>query len=166
MNTESNQLGHQVVIVGGGAAGTTVAASLLRKIPSLDVAVIEPSDTHYYQPAFTLVGGGTYEMAKTARPQKSTLPPGATWIKAGVATFEPDDNSLTLSDGRKVSYQALVVAAGIQLNWDRVDGLKETLGRNGVCSNYSPDTAPYTWECLQQFKGGNAIFTQPPPPLK
>ena len=166
MSADANQLNHQVVIVGGGTAGTTVAASLLRQKPELDVAVIEPSDTHYYQPAFTLVGGGTYEMARTARPQKSTLPGGATWIQNGVATFDPDNNRLTLDDGRSVGYGTLVVAAGIQLDWGRVEGLEAALGTNGVCSNYSPQVAPYTWECLQQFRGGNAIFTQPPPPLK
>ena len=166
MNTPSQSLSHQVVIVGGGTAGTTVAASLLRQRPELDVAVVEPSEVHYYQPAFTLVGGGTYDMDSTRRAQKETLPETATWIHAGVATFEPDSNQLTLEDGRRVQYEHLVVAPGIKLDWDRVDGLREALGSNGVCSNYSPETAPYTWECLRQFRGGNAIFTQPPPPLK
>ncbi|MGM0434566.1 MAG: FAD-dependent oxidoreductase [Pseudomonadota bacterium] len=166
MNTSSQPLSHQVVIVGGGTAGTTVAASLLRQRPELDVAVVEPSEVHYYQPAFTLVGGGTYDMDSTRRAQKETLPETATWIQSAVATFEPDTNQLTLEDGRQVRYEHLVVAPGIKLDWDRVEGLREALGSNGVCSNYSPETAPYTWECLRQFRGGNAIFTQPPPPLK
>ena len=71
---------HQVVVIGAGAAGTSVAASLLRQRPGLDVAIVEPSDVHYYQPAFTLVGGGAYSLAKTARPQAQTLPKGARWI--------------------------------------------------------------------------------------
>lgn len=166
MNTPSNSLSHQVVIVGGGTAGTTVAASLLRQRPELDVAVVEPSEHHYYQPAFTLVGGGTYSLESTHRTQKETLPEKAIWIHAGVASFEPDSNQLTLDDGRQLQYSYLVVAPGIKLDWDRVEGLREALGSNGVCSNYSPETAPYTWECLRQFRGGNAIFTQPPPPLK
>jgi sulfide:quinone oxidoreductase len=157
---------HQIIIVGGGTAGTSVAASLLRRQPSLDVAVIEPSETHYYQPAFTLVGGGTMTLAQTARRHKDTLPDAAAWIRQPVTAFDPKSNCITLADGRSLAYEILVVAAGIQLNWDQIDGLPETLGRNGVCSNYSPDYAPYTWECLRQFRGGNAIFTQPAPPLK
>ncbi|MBA1147888.1 NAD(P)/FAD-dependent oxidoreductase [Ectothiorhodospiraceae bacterium WFHF3C12] len=157
---------HQIVIVGGGTAGTTVAASLLRRRPNLDVAIIEPSDTHYYQPAFTLVGGGTYAMERTVRPQRETLPDAATWIRQRVATFEPDQDQVTLEDGCTIGYQVLVVAPGIHLDWDRVEGLREALGRNGVCSNYHPELAPYTWKCLRGFRGGNAVFTQPPPPLK
>lgn len=166
MPTESPAQHHQIVIVGGGTAGTSVAASLLRRDSGLDVAVIEPADTHYYQPAFTLVGAGTYALDATARAQKETLPAAATWIRQAVSGFDPERNQLTLDNGETLSYQALVVAPGIQLDWGRVEGLEETLGRNGVCSNYSPDTVTYTWQCLRNFRGGNAIFTQPPPPLK
>jgi sulfide:quinone oxidoreductase len=165
MSTESTNQ-HQIVIVGGGTAGTSVAASLLRHRPSLDVAVVEPSDTHYYQPAWTLVGGGVCKLEQTARAQKETLPESATWVQKRVTSFQPDTNRITLADGSTLAYQVLVVAPGIQLNWDQVQGLTAALGRNGVCSNYSPDYAPYTWDCLRQFQGGKAIFTQPAPPLK
>jgi len=166
MTQQSANIHHRVVIMGGGSAGATVAASLLVKQPGLDVAVVDPSDTHYYQPAFTLVGGGTYELGKTHRLQRDVLPEQATWLQAAVTGFDPENNRLTLDDGRILGYEALVVAPGIKLDWDRVKGLGETLGKNGVCSNYSPQTVTYTWECLKNFRGGNAIFTQPPPPLK
>ncbi len=157
---------HQVVVIGAGAAGTSVAASLLRQRPSLDVAIVEPSDIHYYQPAFTLVGGGAYSLAKTARPQAQTLPVNARWVRSAVAEIKPDANTLVLSDGRLLQYDILVVTPGLKLDWDKVDGLKETLGRNGVCSNYDPALAEYTWQCLQRFRGGKALFTQPPAPIK
>ncbi|PSF07139.1 pyridine nucleotide-disulfide oxidoreductase [Marinobacter fuscus] len=157
---------HQIVVVGAGAAGTSVAASLLRQQPGLDVAIVEPSDIHYYQPAFTLVGGGAYSLAKTARPQAQTLPTGARWVRAAVADLQPEKNTLTLSDGRTLGYQILVLAPGLKLDWDAVDGLREAIGRNGVCSNYDPSLAEYTWQCLQAFRGGKALFTQPSTPIK
>lgn len=157
---------HQIVIVGGGTAGTTVAASLLQQRSSLQIAIIDPSDRHYYQPAFTLVGGGSYAMADTWKARQDTIPAGATWIQAAVASLEPDSNRLTLADGRTLSYDYLVLAPGMKLDWERVEGLTETLGKHGVTSNYKPETAPYTWECLQKFKGGNAVFTQSPNPIK
>lgn len=157
---------HQIVIIGGGAAGTSVAASLLNKRPSLDVAVIEPSDTHYYQPAFTLVGGGTYDLADTARPQAQTLPRKAARIRQAVSEILPDKKQVRLADETYVQYEYLVVAAGIQLNWSAIAGLKETLGRNGVCSNYDPSLATYTWQCIDGFKEGRALFTQPATPIK
>jgi sulfide:quinone oxidoreductase len=157
---------HQVVIVGGGAAGLTVAASLLRKAPALDVVIVEPSEDHWYQPAFTLVGAGVYPLARTRREEADLMPRGAKWLKAAAEGFAPAANEVHLADGRVLVYDQLVVCPGIALDWNQVEGLAETLGRNEVCSNYSPQFAPYTWVCLQKFSGGAALFTQPPAPFK
>lgn len=157
---------HQIIVVGGGNAGISVAAQLLRKNGNLDIAIIEPSEKHYYQPAWTLVGGGDYDVLKTVRPTESVMPPKAKWVKARCASFQPEENQITLADGTKMTYDFLIVAAGIQLNWDKIKGLKETLGKNNVCSNYSFETAPYTFECIKNLKKGRAIFHNPDTPVK
>lgn len=152
---------HQVVIVGGGAGGTAVAARLLRRRPGLDVAVIDPASDHFYQPAWTLVGGGAYRAEDTRRALIHCLPKGTQLIAAEVAALHPEENQVELANGSRIGYEYLVVAAGIQIHWNAIDGLAETLGRNGVTSNYRYDLAPYTWELVQNFYGGTAIFTQP-----
>jgi sulfide:quinone oxidoreductase len=157
---------HQVVIVGGGAAGITVASQLLAKNSKLDIAIIEPSDKHYYQPAWTLVGGGQYKAEDTVKPEASCIPSGVTWIKDYAAEFDPDNNMVKTRQGKQVSYDYLVVCPGIQIDWNAIAGLKEALGKNGVCSNYSFEGAPYTWETIRNFKGGNALFTYPATPIK
>ena len=157
---------HQIVVVGGGSAGIAVSATLLRKEKGLDIAIIEPSDIHYYQPAFTLVGGGEYDPNESHRPEANCIPKSATWIKDSVDSFSPDQNSLKLKGGDTLEYEYLVVCAGIQLDWGKIEGLEATLGKNGVCSNYLLEYANYTWECIQNFKGGKALFTQPPMPIK
>ncbi len=157
---------HQIVVVGGGSAGIAVAATLLRKNKSLDIAIVDPSDTHYYQPAFTLVGGGAYNIDDTKRDESRCIPAGAQWIQEAVESFDPDSNTLKTTAGTAISYEYLVVCPGIQLDWNKVEGLEDTIGKNGVCSNYLPEYATYTWECIQNFKGRNAIFTQPPMPIK
>ncbi len=157
---------HQILIIGGGTAGITVAAQLLRKDPTLDVAILEPSEQHYYQPAWTLVGAGTFDMADTIRPEKDYIPHNATWIKAYAETLDPDNNVVVTRDGMSISYDYLVVAAGIQLDWGAIPGLKESVGTKGVCSNYDAQYAEYTFETLQNFKGGTALFTQPATPIK
>lgn len=157
---------HQIVIVGGGNAGLSLAAHLLRLNKNLNIAIVEPSDKHYYQPAWTLVGAGAYKVEDTVRNEADYIPKNATWIKQRCVSFNPEQNQITLDDNSIVGYEILVVAAGIQLDWDAVKGLKETLGKNGVCSNYSYQTAPYTFECIKNFKGGNAIFHNPHTPVK
>jgi sulfide:quinone oxidoreductase len=157
---------HDVVIVGAGAAGIAVAASLRARQPGLDVAVIDPADVHYYQPGWTLVGGGVFAPEDTARTMGSVLPRGVRWIKAAVAAFEPGKNIVVLDGCRLVKYRKLIVCPGLKLDWHGVEGLVETLGRNGVTSNYRYDLAPYTWQLVQQLRGGRALFTQPPMPIK
>lgn len=157
---------HEVVIVGGGAAGTAVAASLLKRNPKLDIAIIDPADTHYYQPGWTLVGGGIFHPKQTAREMAAVLPRKTTWIKAAVAGFEPDDNKVVLEGCRAIKYQYLIVCPGIKLDWNAIPGLADTLGKNGVTSNYRYDLAPYTWELVKNLKTGKALFTQPPMPIK
>lgn len=157
---------YRVLIVGGGCAGITVAATLRRHDKTLDIAIIEPSELHWYQPAFTLVGAGVYSRAATERFEKNLIPKGVTWIKDAATELLPDTNTVRLSDGSLVGYDYLVACPGLKLDWTKVQGLEETLGRNGVCSNYLPKFAEYTWECIQAFKGGKALFTQPPMPIK
>jgi sulfide:quinone oxidoreductase len=152
---------HQIVIVGGGTAGITVAARLRRADATLDIAIIEPSSKHYYQPLWTLVGAGVVKKETTEHEEAPYIPAGVKWLKDFVEDVDPDTNTLTLRNGDTVAYDYLVVAPGIQLNWDKVKGLKETLGKNGVCSNYSYDLVDYTWETLRNFRSGAAIFTNP-----
>ena len=157
---------HQVLIVGGGAAGITAAAQLKRARPQLDVAILEPSADHYYQPGWTLVGAGVFSLDETRRAEGDLIPSGVTWIRDAVASFQPEANQLTTTTGATHSYGALVVATGMKLCWDKIKGLPEALGSGGVCSNYSRDHAAYTWEAIQAFKGSSAVFTCAPMPIK
>ena len=157
---------YDVVIVGAGAAGISVAASLKSRKPSLDIALIDPADIHYYQPGWTMVGAGIFEAPTTAKTMGSLIPAGVHWIKSAVAGFEPANNAVILDGCRVVKYRRLIVCPGLKLDWAKIDGLVETLGQNGVTSNYRYDLAPYTWDLVKGMKRGRAVFTQPPMPIK
>ncbi len=164
--TDTGDAKFDVVIVGGGAGGISVAASLRARKGDLEIALIDPADVHYYQPGWTMVGGGIFDAKTTARTMGSLIPQGVHWIKSAVAAFEPDNNAVILDGCKVVKYDRLVVCPGLKLDWARVEGLEETLGRNGVTSNYRYDLASYTWELVQGLKKGRALFTQPPMPIK
>lgn len=159
-------LQHQVVIVGGGNAGISTASQLLLKNKKLDIAIVDPATKHYYQPAWTLVGAGIFNVNDTIRNEADVMPKGVKWIQQKVVDFAPENNTVLLGSGDQLQYEYLIVAPGIQLNWEEVKGLKESLGKSGVCSNYSVQTAPYTWDCIRNVKGGRAIFTSPNTPVK
>jgi len=151
----------KILIIGGGTAGITVAARLARKIAATDIAFIEPSDKHYYQPLWTLVGGGIFPKKRSQREEAGLIPKGVTWLQDAATAFEPDENRVLTRDGKSVTYEWLVVAPGLQLNWGKIPGLKESIGTRSVCSNYAYQYVDYTWETLRNFKSGTALFTHP-----
>ena len=155
---------HRVVIVGGGTAGISVAARLVGKVD--DVAVIEPSEKHYYQPLWTLVGGGCAKANTSERAESSVMPKKAQWIKDAVTAFDPDNNTVETAGGKTIGYDVLIVCPGIQLDWGRIPGVTETLGAGGVSSNYRFDLAPQTWEFIRNTRSGTAVFTMPSGPIK
>lgn len=151
----------RIVIVGGGTAGITVAARLRRMLPAVDLTLIEPSAKHYYQPLWTLVGGSVLAKEATERDQADVIPEGVHWVQDAATDFDPETNQVATQSRGRFSYDYLVVAPGIQLDWQKVKGLAAALGQAGVCSNYSYQHVDKTWEFIRSFRGGHAVFTFP-----
>jgi sulfide:quinone oxidoreductase len=159
---------HEVVVLGGGTAGITVAARLRNAENPPEVVIVEPSEKHWYQPLWTLVGGGVFPKEESQRNEADFIPDGVEWIKDRVAGFDPDAKQVTLQSGKVLSYDQLVVALGLQIDWSKIPGLEEALAKpdSGVSSNYSYENAEKTWRNIQSFRGGTALFTQPDTPVK
>ena len=155
---------YQVIIVGAGTGGIMTAGQLLKKDKSLSIAIIDPAEIHYYQPAFTLVGAGTYDYENTIRFTKDLIPKKATWIQDFATEFNPESKTVSTKENGTISYDILVVATGLVNDLDGIEGLREGLEKGVVCSNYVDSRK--TWELLKAFKGGNAVFTQPTTPIK
>ncbi len=166
MIQRSQEKHYQILIIGAGAAGVSVAARLCRAMGKPDIAIVDPSEKHYYQPLWSLVGGGVRKKEVTERSQASVIPKGVVWIRDAVTEVFPDENAIATASGDRLTYDYLVVAPGIQLDWDKIPGLEGNVGKNGLCSNYSYDTVDSTWASIQAFEGGTAIFTHPNTPIK
>lgn len=155
-----------IIIVGGGTAGLSAAASIQRKIKNVQVTLFEPSEHHYYQPLYTLVGAGADKKEKTKKLTKDYIAPGVKWVQKKVASFQPDQNQITDETGDTHTYDYMIVAPGIQIDWNHIEGLTDTLGKNGVCSIYGYQEAEDTFNTLKAFKGGDAVFTAGSTPVK
>ncbi|MEE9361668.1 MAG: FAD/NAD(P)-binding oxidoreductase [Cellulophaga sp.] len=155
---------HQILIIGGGTAGIMVAAQLLKKDKNLNIGLIEPTTIHYYQPAWTLVGAGTYNYDKTAKPMADVIPKGVTWIKDYASGFQPENNSVSTKSSGDITYDYLVVAPGLVYDFSLIPGLGDAMDKGVVCSNYTDPK--HTWNVVKNFKGGTALFTQPTTPIK
>lgn len=166
MITRNIQYSCKLLIVGGGSGGCTMAAKLAKY--ERDVIILEPNSTHYYQPLFTLIGGGMKTLSQSHKLTKSVLPKNVNWIQDKVKKFNPNNNSVTILNGDMISYDYMLVSIGLELNYDQIIGLKEALDKknSGVCTNYSSQYVEKTYQVLQGFNGGNAIFTFPNTPIK
>lgn len=155
---------HNVLVIGGGTGGIMTAAQIRNQNKDLSIAIIDPSKDHYYQPAWTLVGAGTFDFKKTRRDMASVIPKGVDWIQDAVTTFDPDNNAVNTASTGTLTYDYLVVSPGLQMDLNGIEGLREALDTPEVCSNYvDPEK---TWDVVKNFKGGNAVFTQPATPIK
>lgn len=157
---------HRILILGGGTAGISVAARLAKQIGHGEIAVVEPSSRHWYQPLWTLVGGGMATFAETQRDERDLIPTGVQWIQDGVEAIDPEANRVRTASGDEIGYDHLVVALGIQLDWGKIPGLAGNIGKHGICSNYSREHVGDTWRTIQEFRGGKALFTHPSTPIK
>jgi len=157
---------YDILIVGAGAGGIAVASSILKRHVGAKIGIIDPAQVHYYQPGWTMVGAGIFNRQDTVKTMASLIPNGVEWIQAAVMGLEPESNQVVLENQQRLGYQRLIVTPGLKLDWHGVEGLVDTLGRNGVTSNYRFDLAPYTWELVSNLRAGKAIFTQPPMPIK
>jgi len=156
----TTRIQHRILIIGGGSAGVSVAARL-RRAGVDDVGLLEPSSTHYYQPLWTLVGGGCVAVEKTARPEASVMPKGVAWVKAAAEGVDPDNRTVIASGGLEIGYDHLVVCPGLQLDWDGVPGMAEAIRTPFVSSNYTYELAPKTWQLIKNMRSGTAVFTMP-----
>lgn len=100
---------YQVLIIGGGTAGIMVAAQMMKKNKNVKIAIVEPSDKHYYQPAWTLVGAGAFDYNKTMRPTADYIPKGVIWIKDYATVLNPENNSVSTEKSGELTYDYLVV---------------------------------------------------------
>lgn len=167
MKNSSAAVNHfKVLILGAGSGGVSVAARLRREMQALEIGIIEPAGDHFYQPLWTLVGAGLVKKEKTKKPMATLIPKGVSWVKDSVQSVNASERKVTCASGNVITYDFLVVATGLKLDWGKIKGLDGHLGKNGICSIYQYDDAEKTAQMIQGFKGGNAIFTMPPVPIK
>jgi len=156
----------KILILGGGTGGISVAARLVKKGFSREIVLVEPSDFHAYQPYWTLAGAGLVSKESSRKTMASVIPPGVKWIQDSVKAIHPEKNFVETGQGRSFEYEVLVVALGLEVNYEKIQGVQENLGKNGMVSIYQYDQLDACVKAIESFEGGTALFTMPPVPIK
>lgn len=152
----------KIVIIGGGAAGISMAARLKSWLDNPDITLIDPSDRQFYQPGFTLIASGVYQPDEVWRKQEDCMPSDIKWIKDSVVAVDPVWNQVTTKNNGKIAYDFLVLTPGLQINWEKVEGITQaTLGQGNAHTIYDFEGAQKTWKAIQEFSktGGRGIYT-------
>lgn len=152
-----------VLVVGGGNAGISLAAKLLRD-GARDVAVVEPSPVHRYRPLLNYVGAGRATPADVERPTASVVPPGCTWVRDAVASVDPAARTVRTRRGLEIGYGTLVVCPGMREDWAATPGLQDAYAAGWATSTYVPASAPLVWPALSGLREGRVVFSVPPEP--
>ena len=156
---------YQVVILGGGSGGISTASRLI-KAGIKDILIIDHADYHAYQPAWPLVGSGAEKKENSRKKMKKVIPHGADFLQQKVTAIQAVERIIRLDNNEQINYEYLVVALGLQLDFEKIEGLPATLGKNNVCTNYLYDYADYTYASLKKVIAGNVIVTKPSTPIK
>ena len=154
---------HDVLIVGGGNAGTSLAARLVRD-GAPDVAVIESRPVHRYRPLLSYVGGGEATMSSLSRPADRVVPDGCTTLGDEVVAVDPTGPSVETRSGRRFTCRTLVVCPGLDEDWEATPGLREAYDAGWAASTFDDDTAGRVWPSLRGLQSGRVVFTVPPEP--
>ncbi len=154
---------HDVVIVGGGNAGISLAAKLLRD-GRQDVALVEPERVHRYRPLLNYVGAGEATMSSLERPATAVTPSGCTRIEDRVVEVDPEGPRVLTAGGRWIGCSTLVLCPGLEEDWDATPGLADAYAAGWAGSTFVVDTAPRVWPALRDLTQGRVLFTVPPEP--
>lgn len=157
---------YRILILGGGAGGISLAARLARSVSPDQIAIVDPAESHFYQPMWTIAGAGLVPKETTRKKQSTLIPHGVTWLRETVISVDPGNKKVKLSHDLSIEYDYLVVATGLRLAWEKIEGLDGNLGKNGICTVYDYNQVDYTAQQIQRFQGGTAIFVMPPVPIK
>ncbi len=158
----ASEIAVNILIVGGGSAGISVAARLRRRLSKAKITIVDPAKRHFYQPGFTFIGAGVWQPDDVWMHEEDLIPSGVTWVKDSVVAVDPDAKKVVLAGGEGIQYDFLVLCPGIQENWSLIEGItRETLGAGNAHSIYDFDGASKTWKALDEFvrKGGRGVFT-------
>lgn len=153
-----------IVVVGAGVAGLAVANRLSRQLPNAKLTLLDSRKNHYYQPGYTLLATGVWKSAdKVINNNADLLPAGIDWVQENAREFLPDSNQVVTDSGKNIDYDYLVIATGLRLGFEAIEGLDiADLGSDGIGSVYpSPEVALKTWQQMDEFrqKGGRALMT-------
>lgn len=160
----------KIVIAGAGAAGLSLASRLRRQMPEAVITIIDAKQAHHFQPGFTLLGAGLWQAKDVTFRNADFMPRGVEWIAEAVAEFDPESNSVTTTGGQRVDYDFLLVATGLQLDYERIEGMEPGLiGREGIASIYAgPEAAVASYQAIENFvdSGGIGLFGRPAGEMK
>ncbi|MEZ5752615.1 MAG: FAD/NAD(P)-binding oxidoreductase [Paracoccaceae bacterium] len=160
----------RIVIIGAGAAGTALANRLVRRLEGAQITLIDPRAEHLYQPGLSLVAAGLKPASYVLSRTTDWLPDGVTLVSERVAAVDPEVQSVTTDGGQTLNYDFLIVAPGLVLDHDAIEGFSlDIVGQGGIGALYAgPEYAARTWEAASRFieEGGRGIFTRPATEMK
>jgi len=158
----------RLLVLGGGTAGTMVVNKLRRKLSrsEWEITVVDQDDKHLYQPGFLLIPFGVYRPAEVVKSRHRFVPDGAQLVLGEIDRVDPAGNKVLLTDGRRLSYDYLIIATGTTPRPDQTPGMLGPQWRTSIFDFYSLDGATALADALRDFQGGRLVVHVTDMPIK
>lgn len=158
----------QLVILGGGTAGTMIANKLRHRLDRTDwnIIVVDRDDEHHYQPGYLFLPFGGYSHEQVVRSRHTFLPDGVDFVVASIEKVEPGENVVVLEGGRRLPYDQLVIATGTTPRPDQTPGMLGPEWRRSIFDFYTLDGAQALAAALDGFDTGRLVVHITEMPIK
>ena len=152
-------MGHQLLVLGAGTAGTMVVNKLRRLLDPEEwaITVVDRDDEHHYQPGYLMVPFGSMAPEAVVRSRHAQLSDGVRFITAEVDRVDTDADEVLLADGTRLHYDQLVIASGTTPRPDQTPGMDGSLWRESVHEFYTLEGAVALRHALERFDGGRLV---------
>lgn len=157
-----------LLILGGGTAGTVVANKLHKRLPHDEwtITIVDRDDDHHYQPGYLFVPFGGYRPDEIVRSRHHFITDGVELVYGEIDKVSADDNLVHLADGRDLPYDYLVIASGTTPRPDQTPGMLGAEWRRSIFDFYTLDGAEALANALDTFDHGKLVVHIAETPIK
>lgn len=158
----------KLLILGGGTAGTMAANKLRGMLPAAEwsITVVDQDDNHRYQPGYLFMPFGTYAPKQVTKSRKAQIKKGIELVFGEIDVVKPEENVVTLTDGRSLGYDQLIIATGVNPRPDQTDGMLGEEWRKSIFDFYSYEGSTALAEKLKTWPGGRMVINIVEMPIK
>lgn len=157
-----------ILILGAGTSGTMMVNHLNKKIDHGEwkLTIVDQAEEHYYQPGFLFLPFDYYDESDLSKPVNKFIPKAASYINGKIDRIEYEKNTVKMQDGSNLDYDILIIATGVDIVPDEVEGMNDGFYNKDIFDFYTFKGALNLRSKLREWEGGKLVVHVCEMPIK